>query len=57
MEVAVVVVAVAELVPAPGNNLTLEVRTDNYPAETTWNIKNSSGTILYSGGPYSVSTH
>ncbi len=38
-----------------GNNLTLEVRTDNYPAETTWNIKNSSGTILYSGGPYSVS--
>ncbi|WP_309609744.1 M43 family zinc metalloprotease [Flavobacterium sp.] len=25
---------------------------DRYGNETTWNIKNASGTILYSGGPY-----
>jgi len=40
----------------PCNNisLTMELKTDNYPGETTWNIKNSTGTILYSGGPYNV---
>lgn len=26
---------------------------DNYPGETTWTLKNASGTTLYSGGPYS----
>jgi len=26
---------------------------DRYGSETTWNLKNSSGTTLYSGGPYS----
>jgi len=36
------------------NTLTLELRTDNYPGETTWNIKSSTGVILYSGGPYST---
>jgi hypothetical protein len=25
---------------------------DRYGAETTWNLKNSAGTTLYSGGPY-----
>ncbi len=40
--------------PCTSNTLTLEVKTDNYPSETTWNIKNSVGTILYSGGPYSA---
>lgn len=25
---------------------------DRYGAETTWNLKNAAGTILYSGGPY-----
>ncbi len=25
---------------------------DDYGSETTWNFKNSSGTVLYSGGPY-----
>jgi len=43
------------------NVLTLNVRTDGYSTETTWNIKNTVGTILYSGGPYSnpnsVNTH
>lgn len=36
------------------NVLTLQIKTDNYPTETTWNIKNSAGTILYSGGPYAA---
>ena len=36
------------------NVLSLEIRTDNYPTETTWNIKNSAGAILYSGGPYNT---
>ena len=43
------------------NVLILNVRTDSYANETTWNIKNSSGTIIYSGGPYSnpnsINTH
>ena len=30
-----------------------ELKTDNYPEETTWKVTNSAGTILYSGGPYS----
>ncbi|MCF8378289.1 MAG: T9SS type A sorting domain-containing protein [Bacteroidales bacterium] len=29
-----------------------ELKTDNYPEETTWQLKNSAGTVLYSGGPY-----
>jgi hypothetical protein len=34
-------------------NVTLTLKLDNYPAETTWNIKNSSGVMVASGGPYS----
>lgn len=30
-----------------------EVKTDQYPTETTWKVRNSSGAILYQGGPYS----
>ena len=29
-----------------------EIKTDQYPTETTWKVRNSAGTILYSGGPY-----
>jgi hypothetical protein len=36
------------------NQLTLTLRLDNYPSETTWNIKNTAGTILYSGGGYTT---
>ncbi len=43
------------------NTLTLTVRTDSYSTETTWDIKNSLGIIIHSGGPYSnpnsVNTH
>ena len=34
------------------NEATLTILTDNYPGETTWNIKDANGNILYSGGPY-----
>jgi len=34
------------------NKVILEINTDNYPSETTWDIKNQQGQILYSGGPY-----
>ena len=33
----------------------LIVRTDANPQETTWELKNSAGDVLYSGGPYSSS--
>ncbi len=31
---------------------TLTIMTDNYPGETTWDIKDENGITLYSGGPY-----
>jgi trimeric autotransporter adhesin len=34
-------------------NVTLTLTLDNYPDETRWNIRNSSGTTIASGGPYS----
>lgn len=30
-----------------------KLKRDNFGAQTTWNLKNNSGTTLYSGGPYS----
>ncbi|MBK8698734.1 MAG: T9SS type A sorting domain-containing protein [Saprospiraceae bacterium] len=36
------------------NSGTLTLVLDNYPSETTWNIKNANNVILYSGGPYSI---
>lgn len=29
-----------------------EIKTDQYPSETTWKVRNSAGSIIYSGGPY-----
>lgn len=34
------------------NALVFKLQRDTYGSETTWNLKNSAGTILYSGGPY-----
>ena len=31
----------------------LNIQTDDYPAETTWELTNENGEILYEGGPYS----
>lgn len=36
------------------NSGTLTLVLDQYPGETTWNIKNANGTTLYSGGPYAT---
>ena len=35
-----------------GSVITFVLLTDNYPAETTWNIIDSSGSIVLEGGPY-----
>jgi PKD repeat protein len=56
--------------PNPGNDLisqafmaapqvntvevNFELKTDQYPSETTWEVKNSAGTTVYSGGPYAA---
>lgn len=37
------------------NSATLTIILDNYPEETSWNIKNSSNTIVASGGTYGSS--
>ena len=34
------------------NSVVFRLQRDKYGSEITWNIKNSAGTILYSGGPY-----
>jgi hypothetical protein len=36
--------------------ITLMLRLDQYGEETTWNLKNSLGDTLYSGGPYTRGT-
>ncbi len=38
------------------NNVIVNVYTDNYPSEISWNIKDSSGAIVASGGPYEPGT-
>jgi hypothetical protein len=44
--------------PAPScteNALTLTLKLDNYPSETSWQLKNSLGSTVASGGKYSSS--
>ena len=33
-------------------NVTVQIITDAYGSETTWKIKNATGTVILSGGPY-----
>ena len=44
------------LLSAPANyaftNFTFKLQQDYYGSETTWDLKNAAGTILYTGGPY-----
>lgn len=44
------------LLSAPANyaftNYVFRLQQDYFGSETTWNLKNAAGTILYSGGPY-----
>ncbi|TYA52278.1 immunoglobulin-like domain-containing protein [Formosa maritima] len=34
------------------SNITLSIKFDNYPEETAWSVRNSSGTTIASGGTY-----
>src|SRR5690606_31001667 len=36
------------------NQVQLDLKTDNYPYETTWLIRNAANEIIYTGGPYSA---
>lgn len=40
-------------VQADGNLVSIQITTDRYGSETTWEIKNDSGNIVASGGPFS----
>lgn len=39
--------------PCYNSPLTLQITFDQYPQETSWDIRNSSNAVLQSGGPYS----
>ncbi|HLP12819.1 MAG TPA: T9SS type A sorting domain-containing protein [Flavobacteriales bacterium] len=39
---------------APSANITVQINTDRYGDETTWTLKNSGGTTVGSGGPYTL---
>lgn len=41
--------------PNTPNTVKLILRTDDNPGETTWELKNSAGEVLYAGGPYTTS--
>ncbi|MFT5778498.1 MAG: hypothetical protein ACI837_001454 [Crocinitomicaceae bacterium] len=41
-----------EAIAATTTSVDLTIVPDNYGSETTWTVKNSAGTTLYSGGPY-----
>ncbi len=40
-------------VPCTDNEVFVTINLDNYPGETTWQITNSGGSVVASGGPYS----
>ncbi len=40
----------SEVIP----DIFLNLKLDDNPSETTWELKNSAGEVLYSGGPYTV---
>lgn len=39
------------------NEVSLVLKTDNLPAETTWMIRDSIESVIYKGGPYVISGH
>ncbi|MGG5210092.1 M43 family zinc metalloprotease [Chryseobacterium sp. MIQD13] len=45
-------VALGNTAPVASTNFTFELQLDYFGTETTWDLKNSAGTILYSGGGY-----
>lgn len=51
------ITAVITGAPVTTNYALLYLHTDNLPQDITWNLKNSSGTIVDAGGPYSLPNH
>ncbi|MFC3159527.1 zinc metalloprotease [Chryseobacterium arachidis] len=45
-------VIIGNTIPSSNTNFTFELQRDYWGSETTWTLKNSVGTTLYSGGPY-----
>jgi hypothetical protein len=43
--------------PITSGSYLFRLYTDNNPQETTWDIKNSGGTVVASGGPYTLAAH
>jgi len=43
--------------PLSTNTVFFYLKTDNNPEETTWELKNSLGQVVQSGGPYSLPLH
>ncbi|MCB0570063.1 MAG: T9SS type A sorting domain-containing protein [Phaeodactylibacter sp.] len=39
-----------------GGEVTLRLLTDSWPEETSWELKDGAGNVLYSGGPYDQET-
>jgi hypothetical protein len=46
-------VTIPEAMHTP-NTVKLFLRTDDNPGQTTWNLKNSAGEVLFEGGPYTT---
>ncbi len=49
--------AIISSAPVTTNYALFYLHTDNLPQNITWNLKNSSGTVIDSGGPYALSNH
>ncbi|UMY66639.1 MULTISPECIES: T9SS type A sorting domain-containing protein [unclassified Flavobacterium] len=47
-------VSIAMANPTDQTNVEILIYTDNYASEASWTLKNSAGTVVASGGPYSV---
>lgn len=45
-------VVLGNTAPVSSTNFKFELQLDYYGSETSWDLKNSSGTVLYSGGNY-----
>jgi len=45
------------MAPMPGTQVTVYLKTDNNPQETTWEIRDLQGNTLATGGPYAEPKH
>ena len=43
---------IGNIVPSSNTNFTFELQRNKWGSNVNWNLKNSAGTVLYSGGPY-----